>query len=78
MPLPPPPGGGEHSPAVLARWADYQRRNVRELLNERYVLVKKVEREGFRRVLGAVVLFIGYKFVRHRFMGAGDSGQGGL
>lgn len=75
---PPPPPPPAHSPAFLARWADSQRRNVRELLNERYLLAKKVEREGFRRVLGAVVLFIGYKFVRHRLLGAGDSGQGGL
>ena len=67
-----------HSPEFLARWADYPRRKIKDVLNERYLLSRKVEREGFRRVLGAVVVFVGYKFVRHRFFGAGDGSKGGL
>lgn len=73
-----PPADVYRSPEFLARWVEYQRRKVREVLNERYLLARRVEREGFRRALTAVVIFVGYKFVRHRFLGAGDGSKGGL
>jgi hypothetical protein len=44
-------------------------RALRMLLNERYLLVKRTEREGFRKALLACGLFVGYKFIKYRFLG---------
>ena len=45
---------------------------LRAIMNERFVTQRTLEREGFRRVLAACMLFVGYKFVRHRFFGKVD------
>ena len=72
---PPSPASEE----VASRWAAAQQRRIKEILNERYLLARRVETESFRRILGAVALFVGYKFVCHRFFGAtGEDGRGGL
>jgi hypothetical protein len=44
-------------------------RALRMLLNERYLLVKRTEREGFRKALIACGIFVGYKFIKYRFLG---------
>ena len=63
---PPPP------PSPDARWVERQKQSIRMVMNERYLLVRRVEREGFRRALLACGLFVGYKFVRNRFFGRAD------
>ena len=42
---------------------------LRAILNERFVLTRRLERDGFRRVLAACMLFVGYKFFSTRFFG---------
>ena len=74
LPPPMPPASD-----LAAGYAEAQRRRIKEVLNERYLLARRVEAESFRRILAAVALFVGYKFVRHRFFGGGgDGGRGGL
>jgi hypothetical protein len=59
--------------SASAGWAEYQRRMVKAALNERFMLARRVEREGGRRILAAVVIFVGVKFLRYRIAGAPGS-----
>ena len=55
-----------------ARLLERQRQTIRMILNERYVLIRRMERDGFRRVLMACGLFVGYKFFKSRVFGRTD------
>jgi len=59
-------------PPPDARWLERERQAIRMIMSERYLLVRRTEREGFRRVLMACGLFVGYKFVKNRFFGRSD------
>jgi len=48
------------------------RRHVRQALSQRYMVARAVEREGFRRVVIACVIFVGYRFVKQRFFNSGS------
>ena len=54
----PPMSGIPLDPATLKR-----------ALNERFLLSRRVEREGVRRIFIACMLFVAVKFVRHKFVG---------
>ena len=58
------------SPAVL----DAARFQIRQALNQRYLLVKRIEREGLRRSVLGCLAFVGYRFLRTRFVGSGTGG----
>lgn len=73
-PLPPPPlnpasitSSGLAAAARAAGSLDSV--TLRRVLNERFLLARRVEREGMRRIFIACMLFVGAKFVRHKFMG---------
>jgi hypothetical protein len=42
---------------------------LRRILNERFLLSRRIEREGLRRIFVASMLFIGVKFLRHKLIG---------
>lgn len=42
---------------------------LKRILNERFLLSRRVEREGMRRIFIACMLFVGVKFIRHKFLG---------
>jgi hypothetical protein len=42
---------------------------LKRILNERFLLSRRVEREGMRRIFIACMLFVGVKFIRHKFIG---------
>jgi hypothetical protein len=42
---------------------------LRRILNERFLLSRRIEREGLRRIFVATMLFVGIKFLRHKFIG---------
>ena len=43
--------------------------HLRRILNERFLLSRRVEKEGMRRIFIACMLFVGVKFLRHKFVG---------
>jgi hypothetical protein len=49
--------------------AGFDRATLRRILNERFLLSRRVEREGLRRIFIATMLFVGVKFIRHKFIG---------
>ena len=69
--LPPP------SPASTyeTKWREFQSRRLREALNDRFLLVRKTQRDGLKRILAVCVLFVALKFVRTRVVGKEDGGK---
>lgn len=72
-PIPPSYSGASAIPAPAFRAAlptgPLDQATLRRVLNERFLLSRRVEREGMRRIFIACMMFVGIKFLKSKFVG---------
>ncbi len=52
---------------------DAARFQVRQALNQRYLLTRRIEKDGLRRSVFACLAYVAYGFVKQKFWSGNDS-----